>query len=544
MQPLENEVHEENRMDQVPQSQSQELSDGKQPMMSNNQKSDILIHNSPHVSDEQVKVQDERLPEKHNEQQGQEILEEKQPLVENEGRLEIPKEQLPQGQGGQQQIHVNQLPERQNEQQERQMLEEKQPLIEKEKRSEILNEQIPQGQDDQQQVSVNQAPEKQNGPQVIEDKQPLVENEERSEILNGKIPQIQDEQQQILPEQIIERPNEQQEQEFAEENQPLVESEQVPEILNAELPQVQIPREQLLERPNEPQEQQNIINEQFKPRSDEQLRQNIPDEIRQISNAAQQQRAEVLGRRQLARQYEEQERQIPDEVRQMPDAQQQQAIREMKEMLSQQYAEMRQELLNRPQRSQSSDRSTLLSIFISTVIMVIVAFVLRSPTDYVARKEFEAFDQRFEAFKDHSNSGLVAVRESSQKSFSEHEARIAHFGKHYDDFLASMTKKNTTATYELPDHSIENLHEADRRISAEFAKLKTEMSIGLSKLEGEVNNLKKEKAQLQSFLKDFEGRFQKMEIQMKLVDTLYSPIGYFVMFCILIALIKPLLARR
>lgn len=257
-------------------------------------------------------------------------------------------------------------------------------------------------------------------------------------------------------------------------------NEQRQEIPNGPFPQISDEQQPLIEnnqRPNRIPEQ--ILNaqqqQQNRPQVPERQRQQIQDEQHQ----------QILDRHQpliLNEQIQdEQEPQIPDEVRQMPDAQQQQMLREI----------FRQEL-HQFQRYPKNNNTTLLSIFIPAIVIVVIAFLLRPQMDFVPRREFETY-------KTDNRNGLVALRENSQNSLKEHEAKMIKFGKHWEEILASMMKSNATAR-ELPDNSIQNLIDATRKAQAEVSKLRNEVS----DLQGKNNKLQKS-------LDNLEARFRKLE---------------------------------
>jgi len=481
MQALKNEFREENPIEQVPKSQSQELSDEKQPLMLDNQTSEIPDNKSSHIYNEQVKIQDEKLPEKQDEQQERVILDGEQPLFEKEERSEILDEELPQGQDEQQQIHANHFQEKQNEEEEEEeILEKKQPDVEKEEKSEILKGQLPQGQDEQQQIHANHVLEKQNEQQeeILEKKQPDVEKEEESEILKAQLPQRQDDQQKIHANQLPDKQNQQQ----------------------------HINPASLRLRPGKQQEEQQNPNE---------IR-HIPAVSQQQQQQQQQQRTQVLERQRQVRKEEEQEKEqeIPDEVRQMPDEQQQKILQEITNKLAQfqdllnqsqsQLQSQQPQPLSQPQRASNRDKGMVISIIMSTVMILAIGILLGSLPNYISRKEFETF-------KAESHTGLVEVRENSRKSLSEHEARVAKFGKDWKEYLMNMTKPNRETTPELPDYSIANLLEATRKTDGEVSKLKTE-----------VLDLQKQNDKLQKSLESAKGKLQKLEGVIRLAEFLES----------------------
>lgn len=304
----------------------------------------------------------------------------------------------------------------------------------------------------------------------------MIENNQISNIANDQLPQIQGQQQQIRDEQLPQRQNEQQEN-LGHDEQQQQRPQQIPQIFERQqqqqrqdegqqqqIPNVQRPLNRQEQRPRQPNEQQGAIEEQ------------IPDE--------QQQQQQMPQRR---RQYE-QEPQIPDEVRQMPDAQQQEMLRRI----------LRQEL-HQFQRPPNNNNTTLISIFASIIVAILIALLLRSPMDYVPRKEFEAY-------KAESQNGLVAVRENSRKSISEHEAKIVNFGKEWEETIKNMMRPNATVK-ELPDKSIENLLQANKKSEAEVFKLRTE----LSNLKKEVSGLQNMNIKLYKSLDSVKDRLQNIE---------------------------------
>lgn len=363
-------------------------------------------------------------------------------MIENNQIGEIPKDQLSKIQDQQQQIRDEQLQQRENEQQE-------QPLPENEQIQELLIEQQPPIHEQLQDASQQQQQDRHQIPQALERPQRQYEQQQEEQ-------KQHQEHQQLIP-QVLEGPQRQNEQEH-----------QIHEV------QRSLSRNE--QRPLQPSEQQLIGAEQISDEQQQRQQQQIP---------------------QRQEQNEQEPQIIPDAVRQMPDAEQQEMLKEILKEFQLQRQELQQ--LHQSQRIPKSNNAILIPIIVSIVAAIAIALLLRTPMDYVPRHEFETY-------KTDSQNGLVAVRENSRKSISDQEAKMVKFGKHWEEYLKNMMKPNAT-TPELPDYSIANLLEADRKIQAENFKLKTD----LSNLQIEVASLQNVNTQLKKSLDNVKARLQKIE---------------------------------
>jgi ribosomal protein L29 len=174
----------------------------------------------------------------------------------------------------------------------------------------------------------------------------------------------------------------------------------------------------------------------------------------------------------------------PDEVRQMPDAVQQ-LLRELSQKQDQMFHQL---------QKGNNNKTIPLSIFLSTIVIIAVAFLFRSPLAFVSQNEFETF-------KTENQKQLVSLNENYKTSISAFESRLVLAEKPWEEIIVNLTKMQTPA--ELPDLRLEQLVGDEiakhiKSLKAEITQIKAQHQAEVSNMRNDINELKKAVSRLET----------------------------------------------